>query len=591
MAALAQDRKDKVDRVTTPSVRGKGKKPTAAPKPRKSAGPDTPGPSTSSSKTPKTASQVSLRKTILKKAATRGESLNDELDSADESSEAVEFGPKSQMDLYKEIIARKKKELERQRVAIEEIPEQITTTSVAIHKEMQRTEREQTANPTVVNAIQDQEINIGNRLINALAGENAKADSRVILDELKDLYFDVSALNKTAGPSKPIVAPETLKRLNALRRKTQEVVKEARFDYIDPKELSRQTAMMNAIADEEKLEDVNADFGNVSGGADLMSFADGEDSDMVDIMEELNNRGLLEGDFRYDSSAHEELLNMMNKTAEEAQSAVDKLLILNPETTADQEIIEGLIKSNNQLIDEVAANIQPLIDAIENNDPNLHVIVQEVAAELNQSINLSNENDQLVVDAVEDEASKIALKAADIQDARSENLEEIAQTVEQTMKDFENVYIPKDPAVRRYMGLDDDEIIDIENVDDVFEGGEVEDAEEFLEKSRATRKEKTDLYRRRTSSIFASIVGDDEENLEYINLDHIIDESIKVLEEVVENLEEAQNKSDSKEEREKIQEVKEKTQEKIELLVETRENRVSDLKAKFEDKKGNTMFG
>jgi hypothetical protein len=289
-------------------------------------------------------------------------------------------------------------------------------------------------------------------------------------------------------------------------------------------------------------------------------------------------------------------LDLIDFAVSSANQSINNLSKLQPTTLADNEIVESLIESNNQLINEISANVQPLIQAIESNDPNLPVILHEVAENLNQSINISNENDQIAVDNAE--LSRVALEAAKIQDARNENLEEVAKEaeeiaikVEQTARDFENVYVPKDPRVRQHMGFDDEaDIIDLDSIDVEFEG--LLDEQEFLEKSKATRKAQTDSHQQRMSSLFDQVEAEDSENIADIDgdFDLLLNESIEALEDVVADLEEAQNKSDSKEEQEKIQELKEKTLDQIEAFEEIQGSRVENLRAKFEQKKSGTMF-
>jgi hypothetical protein len=264
-----QERREKTDRVKTPAACRKTKKGLVAPAPRKSTGANnSPGPSTSSSKTPKTSSQVSLRKSILSKAASRGETLNDEIDSADDS-EPVQYGPQTKMEQYKAFIEQQKNANKQiQRIA-PDIPEQIVTTNVALENELHRTHRDLTPNSTVVDAIQDQEINIGNRLVSAMAAENPEDVIRdsvaAIANEFSDLMLHFTPVSKTAGRS---LAQETLNKLNAI--KNQATVRDV--EYEDPREVSRKAAILEAVQADDDLENVEADFGDVSGKFKIDAF-------------------------------------------------------------------------------------------------------------------------------------------------------------------------------------------------------------------------------------------------------------------------------------------------------------------------------
>lgn len=123
-----------------------------------------------------------------------------------------------------------------------------------------------------------------------------------------------------------------------------------------------------------------------------------------------------------------------------------------------------------------------------------------------------------------------------------------------------------------------------------FEG--LLDEQEFLEKSKATRKAQADSYHQRVSSLFNQAAAEDSENIADIDgdFDLLLDQSIDALEEVVADLGEALNRSNSQEEQEKIQELKDKTADQIEVFEEIQKSRVGNLRAKFEKKSAGTMF-
>lgn len=342
--------------------------------------------------------------------------------------EPVFYGPKSQMESYKEFIANFKQKEEEERNA--QIPEQILSTSVTLNNEFKRVHREQTANPAVVEHIQDQEIQIGQELLDVLSGNqvekiagNASAAER----EFGDLYFDRSLLNTTA--SKPNFPPETIRKLKAFKDRMYEIEQHA---------LSFSKAQQPAEKNCEKL------------------------------------------------------LDTLNATVQGAQRTVDELLQMSPKTKADHEVVKSLIASNIELIDNVAAEVAPLIAAIERSDPKLAEISLEIAAKLNETINASNEKDEIMT--VGASPSKVAGAAAEIQDERNENFEvvaeqlaEISRTAEMIQQQYANGYVSQDPQVRRYMGLDDvNEYIDLSNEDLDFEGGFIT-AAEFLSSTQAAK--------------------------------------------------------------------------------------------------------
>lgn len=438
---MTQKEQERLERSRSKTPAGTGKTAAAPRKPKKTSGQESSDQS-ADTVTPKPSVQTSLRKKVLKKKVAGSDSIDRSLMSIGEAPasvvkkpepvvkepEPVFYGPKSQMESYKEFIANFKQKEEEERNA--QIPEQILSTSVTLNNEFKRVHREQTANPAVVEHIQDQEIQIGQELLDVLSGNqvekiagNASAAER----EFGDLYFDRSLLNTTA--SKPNFPPETIRKLKAFKDRMYEIEQHA---------LSFSKAQQSAEKNCEKL------------------------------------------------------LDTLNATVQGAQRTVDELLQMSPKTKADHEVVKSLIASNIELIDNVAADVAPLIAAIERSDPKLAEISLEIAAKLNETINASNEKDEIMTDGAS--PSKVAGAAAEIQDERNENFEvvaeqlaEISRTAEMIQQQYANGYVSQDPQVRRYMGLDDvNEYIDLSNEDLDFEGGFIT-AAEFLSSTQAAK--------------------------------------------------------------------------------------------------------
>lgn len=422
--------------------------------------------------TPKPPSQISLRKKVLQKRAAE---VNDSvLMSSDEQSLA---------DDIVEIPAA--------------IPEKLLRTTHALSNELNRNQREATANTAAVNAIQDQEINIGNEILNALGANSHKAElilenAGIIDEELKDICLNLTALNQKAA--KPIVDSETIKRFNAIREQIGGVV----INVISAATSTPNKTVKNA----------------------------------------------------------EHLLDLMNATVQEAQVAIDNLAQVQPTSRDEKEALLDLIANNNQLIDEIAVQVEPLIEAIENRDPNLAVIALETANDLSQAIQNSFDKDEMAIDDVQ--PTSVALKIADVEDERNLTLLETSTLAEAIAKKYEDGYVPQDPAVRRYLGLEnvDEDVIDIDAIDLEFEGGAMthEDAVNFSK----TAKDVTN--RNDLSQIFELIA--DEENLENITEDFndIFDESILNLDEIIDQLDESLHNAGSQEERNAIDEIMGKVQ-------------------------------
>lgn len=398
--------------------------------------------------TPKPGSKVSLRKKVLQKQAA-GNELDSPMMSSDEQS------------------------MIRIPAAI---PEKLLKAADALGHELNRGHRDGIVNPAVVDEIQDREISIGNELLNALGGKTSH-QAEVILEnaghideDLKDICLNLDALNKTTA--KPVVAAETIKRLNEIR-------------------MSIGGLANNVIATAQPA------------------------ADNVEL-----------------KAKH--IVNLMDASIEEASIAIDNLSKVQPITSDEGKVVSDLIANNSLLIVEVETQKELLIEAITNEDPNLAIIVQETAADLNQSIHNSFDKDEFVAEEIQ--PTQNALEIADAEDARNEVLNQIAESAaevsaiaEATVKRYEAGYVPADPAVRSYLGLDDvdDDVIDVDEIDLDFEGGEMTD-DDIANLTKASRVlPKGDL-----TKIFEKIT--EEEDLNNISEDflNILDESSLNLDEL-----------------------------------------------------------
>lgn len=394
----------------------------------------------------------------------------------------------------------------------------IESAKIAQAGEVERLQNERTANQTAMDAMQD-ETNISNNLLSAFGGivkqqVEAIVDNAALIDEeFKDLCVNLSVLNKSMAKS--IVNPEIIRRFSEIKNRTIEVARKA-VAVVVPESVE---GPLVVVADES-----------------------------------------------------EKLLTIMNVTVQKAKGAIDELQQIQPSSQADQEIINELIASNDQLIDAVGANVQPFMDAIENNDPDLPLIIEEIAADLNTSINFSNDADDLIVQKAQQNGavSRAVLEAADVQDERNKTLMEVvddalelAVQVEMITQQYERGYVPKDLKVRRHMGLEtlDDEFIDLD--------------EAMMVEIEAEQQEKD--YQRRSSAQF-SLIYEQTKTLKDVTFafNLLLDNSLTITEDLLGELEEAHEKSETQEEQDVIQEVIEKVDEMKKVLEKSRED-VNDV--------------
>lgn len=395
------------------------------------------------------------------------------------------------------------------------IPEKLLKAADALSHELSRGHNDGIVNPAVVDEIQDREISIGNELLNALGGKTSH-QAEVILEnaghideDLKDICLNLDALNMATA--KPVVAAATINRLNEIRM-------------------------------------------SISGLANNVIAAAQPAADNVE-------------------SQAQHIVNLMDASIEEASIAIENLSQVQPTTSDEEKVVSDMIANNSLLIVEVETQKELLIEAIANDDLNLAIIVQETAADLNQSIHNSFEKDELVSEEIQ--ATQNALEIANAEDARNEVLSQIAESAaevsviaEAISKRYETGYVPADPAVRTYLGLDDvdDDVIDVEDIDLDFEGGAMNE-DEIANLTNASRVlPKGDL-----TKIFEKIA--EEEDLNHISEDflNILDESILNLDELEDQLDESLSNNASQSDRAQISQVQAMVQSTIDDLNKSRE--------------------
>lgn len=503
----AEERRQQMERDKTLSKMKKSSRKSEAP-------PSTPTTSRKSSR------PVS-KHTAQKKKVTSEE---DFVDVPSKTEVPVVYGPLNKMDYMKSFIEQQKKnfadtKIHENTLNNPEILEDIRTTSDVISREIERAALEKTANPKLVSAIQDREIEIGQKLLKALEDPMGKSfsiqrEAGEIEEEFKDLYLNLTMLNKTTA--KPVVANETLQKFNELRERAS----------IIP----------------QQIEAVNSQM------------ADDTEESMIDVAAELKKRGLWTKVFE---TKPESLLDLMSQTADAAQNTLDHLLEIHPTNRDEQEMIQDLAQSNLELIEKIGEKVPALIEAIETDAPDLIEFSRETAAEIQEAINKSKEQNSKRVRFAD--TSNLVQEVAEIEDSKNLELDEILGQID---ANFAEQYVPKDPKVRSYFGHDvEDELINLDEADTEFEGGTYVDGEEFFADSRADNRSRNERRESRITELFAGL--DYEENLENIEGDFnaLLDESELVLENAVEDLEESEEKIEDPEVRFEIQAMKKRAEE------------------------------
>lgn len=372
-------------------------------------------------------------------------------------------------------------------------------------------------------------------------------NAAVIDEELKDVMFELKSLNEAIA--KPVIAPDTIKKFNDFRART-------------------------------------------GGFRALLATQDQEGPTIA-----LNDD---------EASANaEQVLNLLNRSFEVAQEAVASLSQVQPGTSADKKAIENLIAGNHELMEEVEAVAQPLIDAIEDKDFNLNNLSVEAVAYLRRSIQKSNENDDKLTENLE--GTPAVLQAVDIEDDRNDQLEDVLEDarkrtnkVLRIARQFEGGQAANDSSILKFMGQnsrapdasslprfliqDDDDVYDLIDVNDAdleFEGGVIDD-EEFQKlaqegsrtaRERAFTDEAAMIQREkaRFSSMFASINNDD--NLDNVtnNFNGLLDESLELMDHLADDLSDLMQNAGNQNEFDAIQDVVNRVVESINVLERSRE--------------------
>lgn len=391
-------------------------------------------------------------------------------------------GPKNKMELYREIIAERMREIREM-----ELSANIST------------QQDGTSNEPVNNEILDKEISQVN--------ESQAAELNVIMnkanivdEEFGDLVLNLSILNDSTF--KPVVASDTIRRLNEIKARAEGM------------------ALIPAL---------------------------------------LQTRQLLTPDNdprrEFITENAEDLIDLIGSTVERASDAIANLSQVHSNTVEEKIAVDKLITSNKNLISNVSGKnlelVQPLIDAIDSNDPDLALIVVNLAENLNNSIEMIHENDEdLVGNFV---GTPAVQEAVDIQDLRDEHLESVtveadklSERVKAITSMFDGKYKAQDPAVRRFLGQDDieDDLIDIHENGLDFEGGFITEEEFKAQENVANKQLRAELIAEQnklmekqssiTSQMFDAIAGETE-NLDDLTEDFeaLLDESIDELDQLV----------------------------------------------------------
>ena len=368
------------------------------------------------------------------------------------------------------------------------------------------------------------------------AAQSIVQNAAVVDEEFSDLVFNLSAINKSA--SKPVVGKDTIQRLNAIKARAQEI---ASIPLIKVTKATQ----------------------SLSTGSE---------------------RGLIAENAKH-------LLSLIGETVQEAKETINNLNQIQARTVDDELAVGDLIISNDILINNITGNnlVQPLIEAIQNNSPELAYIAANVAENLNTSIQVSHENDEDIV--AQFVVTPAVRRAVNIQDARDDNLEAVVKEADQLVGRvkaiaamFEGDYKAKDPVVRRYLQQDDIEgdLIDVDAVDTDFEGGTMNEEEfkarqrEENERLRAHWNAKQNMMMQTQKSITSRMfdtIADEAEKLDDLteNFEDLLDESILTLDEVIEELEDSKGGVKSQKEAHSLQGIIERAEEIIKNLQNSRE--------------------
>lgn len=187
----------------------------------------------------------------------------------------------------------------------------------------------------------------------------------------------------------------------------------------------------------------------------------------------------------------EEVLTLLGSTAQAAHHTVERLRTIPANTNEDSETLQVLVDSNNQLIDDVLTNVQPLVRAIEENDPNLAENTLNAALNLSDVINRTGQRDFVIADNAT--ASSATYQAAGIEDNRNANLFKLSDSAQDAASRVRNIvdmfektqHVPKSAKVRGFFDMD--KVLDIDQQDLTFPGGIATEAE-VLEAAKKHRQ-------------------------------------------------------------------------------------------------------
>lgn len=419
-----------------------------------------------------------------------------------------------------------------------DLPAEFEKASAALAEGIRRAQEEGIADSAFVDKIQQREIEIANQLKDMLEKYDNQVDVvtekiQIIEDDFEALSFSAKKIN--VDFKKTVVAPETLDKIQELLTEVKE---------IQPKiaeSQSRKTALFT-LPDEQIV--ALSEKPEVAGNA-------------------------------------EKLLTLMGNVVAQAQTAVKDLNKIDPKSESEQNFIANSIDSNQSLIGEIGKIIGNLIQSIEQKDPKLEALSLQMAAILQQTIEMFKQIDlefarnlqptAAILNAVDIQTDKAAMlgtihgEAGDIiQDIEARNVE---KTLHKTL--LEMNHEPQHLDLRRQLGLEnevEDEVLHITDKDIEFEGG-VFDDEEFLSASRA-QKRRDEQRQMQITKLFNNIADEETLNDVTANFDDLLDS----VEKIVEDLDVAQaNPLFSEEQQQQIAQVKDQAEEVKETLEKSRE--------------------
>ena len=428
--------------------------------------------------------------------------------------------------------------------ALRKIPEKLLLTSAALTNEMKRAQIEQSANPIMVNAIHDAQIDIGHELMREEKKQNRIQQEMALAKDLEklqnklpqlDLNFSHELIDKLENVSQIF---ET-----HAEDMTDDEDRLKSYEYEVPKQ--RNTNLRNQVGKAarpriipepkpETIHDHRSSELEDKFDEPTENQSENPDESLIDVMAELRRRGLRYESFRDDG---EKIFDLSHSIIETTAEFIERLLYITPTNVQQESTISYLVDSNKFVIDQVSEETSKLIESLENHDPNLGFVVMDAVNNLGEILDLSHEYDQVVIDNTEE--SDAVLAAAVIQDERNEVYDNVMSKTAEIVEKIKRTSF-------------DQEFDDVDEIDFDSERDKIEESEET------------------------------EENLENIKLVENLDQSLDVLEEIENQLEEAVENEESNEKRQQFVEVLDDTKTQIQKVQDIKKKVMVELNKKLD---------